>query len=582
MPSHQESDKEPLELAPKPAEHVPSPPTQSAPHPEPTLPQSQGADTGRRPGSTDVHRHWSEDAKHASGPAPEPTRAPEQAQGEGQGQTAAQAPVQSGPISVQPQNGLISAPEGVLSGQMLVSNNPEAVYQPGRITKGLRLGPGRAAVYVHHSNHTASALDFFLVVRKVGGGSMNVGSDGAKSSGAVTNDQHADPNYQTARDAIALGRKPITNHKSDGPEEIGIGGIAVSRDRHSADRSPIFDARYNLMLDSEAEVDVVCRARGDKTPLADLPMATGNTKAFLPGTYGRASGVYTGALWQSTSTLDVQSLAKHPVSYPLTTVASGPKAPVPKAEQQQQAEVPSPEQLGRILRESASADTAVLRIAKEVYRLDPTWLADKGILKNGAIDPSSETLKDGAYNRMLIQQAVAVREDMQALADLRARTKDDPDVKKVLEQFAATHTAAFLAKNQTLGAATDAANYGTIYSLEFILENAGDKAVPVSFKLENHNKYPYRGAVEYSAPDGGKVVDAFRDSKSGGAEGLMDLFVTRVAAAEEDKEKEKGAERKEGEDARGPKPTQSRVGLRFMSPGQIGSGQTLEISQGGK
>src|SRR5450432_2745763 len=109
---------------------------------------------------------------------------------------------------------------------MLVSNNPEGLSSPGTIVSAhAKAGP--LAAYIHHSNHTHTPLDMFLVVKpssgpvtaKLSGASAVTG--GAARAHEGKGEFAADPNV-----VVAAANEP--GNTADAHNRTNISKVATT------------------------------------------------------------------------------------------------------------------------------------------------------------------------------------------------------------------------------------------------------------------------------------------------------------------------------------------------------------------
>jgi hypothetical protein len=154
-----------------------------------------------------------------------------------------------------------SSASGPLTGEMLVSNNPEGLSSPGTIVSA-HAKAGALAAYIHHSNHTHGPLDLFLVV-KPDKGPVTVGLSGAsaatgtsKRASGGSGDWAADPNVIVAAANEAKGdAKDPDSHNRTNVSKVATGATPIQIGTLPAAGKgdpPLFDARYDVTLTGDA------------------------------------------------------------------------------------------------------------------------------------------------------------------------------------------------------------------------------------------------------------------------------------------------------------------------------------------
>ncbi len=428
-----------------------------------------------------------------------------------------------------------------LGGAMLVSNNPEGLTAPGTIMTA-QARAGHLAAYIHHSNHTRAPMDMYLVVKPSGGAvTTNVSGAAAatgtseRAHGGGNRDWAADPDVVVAaanqakghaKDPNAHNRVDVTKTGS-GATPIHIGSLPAM----GGGDPPLFDARFDLDLSGPAEIEVVAeRATGTSATAAanEKQLAVGNTKYEESGSNGRAAGVYAGATYQSDDTVKVSSL---PHKVPLTgSKFSGGPSPSVEAGQAMQVATPSTEVIAAAYKElQTSVDAATSYVLEHVFRISAAWLAT-------VKTPSAD------YQQIIDETRAAL-------------TKDRKDSKL-------TSTLAVIAKHRTIGATLDAASYGTMFEMAFLLDNdsKAEAKIGMSFLTDataarDHTKGAvFRGLVSV---DG--VEHAINHDTASGLQSTADLGGVADLKPEETK----------------------YVKVAFQSPGQISAGQELDIRKRG-
>lgn len=434
--------------------------------------------------------------------------------------TPSPAPQRRGPTRLEPD-------EDALSGAMLVSNNPEMIYGPGSLADSGKAVTDALAVYVHHSNHTDRALDFYLVFRPTGGKEFQASVRGAANTGVVGSDRTADPNYRTAdeyeaqRENAKLKADVDTRVGGAAPQSVKIASLAPHQ---------MLDGRLDVALGgAPCEVEVVCRHGAE----AVSGPATGNVKIDDPLTQGRAAGLYEGAMFRDEASIDVDAL---PAIYPLISGKFAEDgAPAPEAITQKRASVPSAEEIQAVLKKAKSVDAATVTLLERIWAVDPAWLRSAGVWNGTAIDTGAKLIAgDPSYQSLIVGLRDAVAEDM------------------ATQERKGTATRTFAEGHATIGAVADRGNYGTFYDVRLSLTNRGKTDAPVSVNFHNAVDNAFRGEVSFN----GRDVGVFRDSRNGkiGAVTLGSVNVPAGRSAE--------------------------AHVRFLGPGQTAAGQYLELKKG--
>jgi len=415
-----------------------------------------------------------------------------------------------------------ATPTGTLSGQMLVSNNPEGLSTPG-VVMSVSAKAGALGAYIHHSNHTKKPMDMFLVVKPTGGpvtailSGASAATGGAKRADGGKGEWAADPNVIVAAASEAAGdtndkdshnRTNITKHATNATP-IKIGTLPAG----GAGDPPLFDARYDVSLSGDAELSVVA---GDP---ANTKPATGNTKYELGSTNSRAAGLYEGA---SFATDDTALVSKLPFKKALTGSKFG-GGPSPKVEQAQ-ATISDANLSAR-----PKGDAGVVYVLEHAFRIAPTWLREKGVWDGTHL--TTKGLTDD-YATLIIE--------------LRAAT-DDAAVKAVI------------AKHPSVGAGLDAASYGTMFNVGVLIDNDTKAAANVSLDFltdATANRASREGAVFRGVVSVDGVDHAINNDT---ASHHANHSVLESAAIEAGHSK--------------------YVHVHFQSPGQISAGQELDVKK---
>jgi hypothetical protein len=429
-----------------------------------------------------------------------------------------------------------------LEGAMLVSNNPEGLASPGTIMAA-RAKAGHLAAYVHHSNHMHAPLDLYVVVKpdkgpvtaSISGASSSTG--GGERAHGGSGDWASDPNVVVA----AANTDPKANEQNrtnetktaNGATPIKIGTLPAA----GKGDPPLFDARYQVDLGGDAELEIVAE-RGGKASAnaaaADRGMATGNTKYELGGTNGRAAGIYEGASFASDDTVHMSKL---PFKKPLTGSKFTSSVPTPKATEQQAIATPAAATLSGITKAlDKSVDEAAAYALEHVFRIAPDWLREKGCW-----DGSHLTTKGLTDDYATI------------IGELKAALTSD----RGNRELAATKQV--FVRHPTIGATLDAASYGTMFEVDALLDNDTKSAATVELKFltdanaarANRPGAVYRGVVSVDGVD--RVIDNDTAHHLPSSASLGDATV---------------------------EPGQSKyVHVHFQSPGQISAGQELDIEK---
>lgn len=414
--------------------------------------------------------------------------------------------------------------EGPLGGAMLVSNNPEGLSSPGVILQ-TKAKAGALAAYVHHSNHTKKAMDISLVVKPTNGpvtatlSGASAATGGSKRADGGKGAWASDPNVVVAaaneaagdaKDKDSHNRTDITKHV-DGPTTIKLGTLPAG----GAGDPPLFDARYDLVLSGDAEIDVVAGGVTDA-------WAEGNTKYELAGTNGRAAGMYEGASFASDDTALVSKL---PFKKPLTGTKFG-GAPSPKVEQAQ-AVTASDATLEDALEQKG--DARAVFVLERVFRIAPSWLTEKGVW-----DGTTLTTK-------------GLTDDYAQLITSLKAAKDVAAIKAVI------------AKHPTVGAGLDAASYGTMFEVGVLIDN--DTKTKAGVVLDF--------LTDAAANAAGKPGAVFRGVVS--VDGVDHAINNDTASGHASHATLGSAEIEAGKS--------KYVHVHFQSPGQISAGQELDIKK---
>ena len=431
---------------------------------------------------------------------------------------------------------------GPLSGQMLVSNNPEGLATPGVIVSAAA-SAGSLAAYIHHSNHTRTPLDLFLVV-KPNGEPVTASLSGASAATGGAKRAHdgngawaADPNVVVAaaneakgdaNDADSHNRTNITQH-AVGATPIKLGTLPAG----GAGDPPLFDARYDIALSGDAELSVVAEKKGGAAA-SDTTMATGNTKYELGGTNGRAAGMYGGANFASDDTALVSKL---PFKKPLTGSKFTPDIASPKVEQAQSVAAPSEAVLAATKKELAtSIDAAAVYVLEHVFRIAPTWLREKGVWDGAQLTTNGLT---DDYAGIIDDLKTALAED-KAGKDLVA-------------------TKAAIAKHPSVGASLDAASYGTMFDVGVMIDNDTSATANVGLDF----------LTDASANRANREGATFRGLIS--VDGVDHAINNDTASHHPNHAELGGAQIEAGKS--------KYVHVHFQSPGQISAGQELDIKR---
>ncbi|CAN5659743.1 hypothetical protein BH11MYX1_BH11MYX1_09060 [soil metagenome] len=417
-----------------------------------------------------------------------------------------------------------ATPTGPLTGQMLVSNNPEGISTPG-VVMSAHAQAGSLGAYIHHSNHTKRPLDMFLVVKPSSGpvnatlSGASASTGGSKHADGGRGEWGADPNVVVAAASEAAGdakdrdshnRTNITQHAT-GATPIKLGTLPAG----GAGDPPLFDARYDVALSGEAELTVVAGDPKSQTP------ATGNTKYEFAGTNGRAAGMYEGA---SFATDDTALVSKLPFKKPLT----GSKfagAPSPKVSQAQRTITPSDATLAA----RPKGDAGAVYVLEHAFRIAPTWLHEKGVWDGTHLTTNGLT------------------PDYASLITELKSAKDDAAIKAVI------------AAHPDVGAGLDAASYGTMFNVGVLIDNDTKAAATVSLDFLTDavaNRAGKEGAVFRGVVSVDGVDHAINNDTASHHANHSVLESTAIAAGHS-----------------------KYVHVHFQSPGQISAGQELDIKK---
>jgi hypothetical protein len=419
---------------------------------------------------------------------------------------------------------ITATPTGPLTGPMLVSNNPEGISTPG-VVMSVQAKAGTLGAYIHHSNHTKRPLDMFLVVKptsepvtaSLSGASASTG--GAKRAHGGKGEWAADPNVVVAAASEAAGdardndshnRTSITQHAA-GATPIKLGTLPAG----GAGDPPLFDARYDVALSGDAELTVVAG-----NPKSQVP-ATGNTKYELPGTNGRAAGMYEGARF---ATDDTAQVSKLPFKTPLTgSKFSG--APSPKVEQAQPTITPSE----AVLAARPKGDAGAVYVLEHAFRIAPSWLREKGVW-----DGTHLTTK-------------GLTEDYASLITELKAAHDAAAIKDVI------------ANHPSVGAGLDAASYGTMFDVGVLIDNDTKAVANVSLDFLT-DAAANRAAKEGAVFRGVVSVDG------------VDHAINNDTASHHANHSVLGSATIEAGHSK-------YVHVHFQSPGQVSAGQELDIKK---
>jgi hypothetical protein len=432
---------------------------------------------------------------------------------------------------------------------MLVSNNPEGLSSPGAIV-AVDAKAGALAAYIHHSNHTKAPLDLFLVVKPEAGpvhvtmsGASDATGGGKRAADGPSGDWSQDPNVVVAA-ANTAGGQPhdrnannVTNLSRDAssPTSIAIGQLPAWDGKGD---QPLFDARFQLELSADAKVEVVAEranAAASGKAAGESAMADGNTKIEEGSSNGRAAGLYDGAKYASDDTVLVSKLP-HDLKLTGSKFSGGPS---PKREGAgPQVAAPSDATLQAARTKAAtSVDAATVMLLDRVFRISPEWLTEKQAWDGTHLKPDAL-----ASNPDYVQL-------IEALQGAVTADRSDEGMK---------NTKAVIASHSSLGASLDAASYGTMFQLAFLVDN--DTRAPANVDLTfitdigahatNAEGAVYRGMVTVDGVD-----HAINNDTAHGHPNATDLGSIGTIAADQSK----------------------YVHVSLQSPGQISAGQELEI-----
>jgi len=434
------------------------------------------------------------------------------------------------------------------SGQLLVSNNPELVYEPGLLLQGMRLEKGTAALYLHHFNRTSFArhkpsdplrdtLQYWARVTPAEG-AVKVGWNAAETTAECSgkdNTPGTDANAKTARKALEKDAAPLAAGEPLAAGAVRVFPVATAP---AGNAGLLTDVRAKLALSGPVKVDIGCRTPGGPTPEAEQKKASGNTKLATSGTHGRGAGVYDAAALTDQQSVDVSRLEGHPVLYPLTGVDGKIDAPLPVAQQQQKASDPKAALVGA--KAAKSTDAATLLLLHEVYHVSTRWLEDEiGVTRGGTILPQAswkQSKDDPSYKALVI--------DLEAKVEAARKSGSWDDV------------VAHIAANDTIGAKDDACSYGMIFDVTLGLDNqSGDSEAAMKLTLLNANKDPFRGSATIDGRPAWVTKNKPEEGKSAAGVALID-DAKKVPA------KGRGA-----------------YHFRMMSPGQTSTGHFLKLER---
>lgn len=436
---------------------------------------------------------------------------------------------------------------GPLVGEMLVSNNPEGLSSPGTILS-TQARAGKVAAYIHHSNHTRAPLDLFLVVKPKTGAPVTAKLAGASS--ATGDGKHAaggnaawsqDPNVvvaaaEVAHDAHDKHNQTHVTRVAHGATPIAIGTLPAL---HHGD-PPLFDARYDLDLSGDAELDVVAEPSGHASAAGaahEQRAAIGNTKYETGGTNGRAAGMYKGASFEADDTVSVSKL---PFAKALTgsKFAHGAPSPALTGAGAEQIATPSADVLATAHAKIAtSPDVAAVYLLEHVFRISADWLREKKAWNGSKLVPAGLTAD---YTGLISQLVGALSAD-----------RDDVTL---------THTQKVIASHHAIGAGLDAASYGTRFELAFLVDNDTNAAAKVgmSFLTDAGAAHAHaQGAVYRGLVSVDGVDHVINHDSAGGHQASADLGAVAQLAPAETK----------------------YVRVEFQTPGQVSAGQELDIKK---
>ncbi|HEY0250076.1 MAG TPA: hypothetical protein VGC41_01065 [Kofleriaceae bacterium] len=439
-----------------------------------------------------------------------------------------------------------------LSGTMLISNNPEAIMTPGKIVEE-HVGPGPLAVYAHHSNISGADLDVFMVVKPEGHGE-HWSRDGAHA--AQHDDHHTpggnrgqwqnDPNVfvSTVVEAkpgeAAYGMGDHAHGQAlDGPKVISLGTIPAVGPKAEP---LLLDARYHLDLDGPATVAIVAEPKKHGVaPDRDQRAAKGNMKYQERlgdhMTNGRASGLYTGAMFSEHETVE---LATTPVRKPLTGSTTDNGALSPQASHRQSRGALTADVIEAVRADLAKApEIAVVTLLDLHFRIARGWLAQKGASDGTRLHALPAGLAD--YQVLIDPLLKALRADVH-----------DPHL---------TRTKAAVDASPPIGADADGASYGTKFDVWYTLHNATNHGLGVELDFVTDTHAPaHPTKQDHAKPWLGTVrVDGVNhaiesDAHNGNYKPSTSLEDVTLHADER-------------------KP----VHVEFMSPGQATAGQAIDI-----
>ncbi|MEZ4367891.1 MAG: hypothetical protein R2939_16670 [Kofleriaceae bacterium] len=447
----------------------------------------------------------------------------------------------------------------VLSGRMLVSNNPEGLDSPGTIITA-EIAAGRIAAYIHHSNHTTTDLAMFLVVTPTGAGPVTVAMSGASAATGTSKRAQGnggalwskDPNVLVA--AAMEARDDGTGAGRD--RDLDLRTNLVKTDatamalplgklpRKRGGDPPLFDARYDLELSGDAKLAVVAEPAGASAAagaIAEDEFAVGNTKYEKSSTHGRAAGVYEGANWRSDDTYLLSQLPsrRYLTGSKFDSFAGKAENPSLVSGGSMQVVGPSAAVLAAARDKAGrSIDAATVYLAEEVFRISAHWLREKHAWNGTALTPSALS---GDYVTILDGLRTALRADL--------ASGNDDAVK------------AHVDANRNLGATVDAASYGTMFDVAILVDNDTASAGAFALNFITDFKAEEAGATKGNIYRGLVSVDGVdhpinHDTASG-----RQVEVTLGGAAR----LEPGAAK--------------YVHIQFLSPGQISTNQALEVQK---
>ncbi|MFT3694017.1 MAG: hypothetical protein QM831_12810 [Kofleriaceae bacterium] len=445
-----------------------------------------------------------------------------------------------------------------LSGSMLISNNPEAIMTGGKVVEQ-DVPAGPVAVYAHHSNISGKPLNVSMVVRPQHGGE-HMNRDGAHASqgdshhtpGSSSEQWSHDPNVfvstvaEAKKGEAAYGLGEHTRGEALGKVKVVPLGT-ISPVPHGKEPK-LFDARYHLDLDGPATIAIVAEeAQGGQSPADDKRMATGNMKyqELLTDpktgkhhmTNGRASGLYTGAMFSEHETIGLTGAA---VRKPLTGSSTLDNQLSPQADKPQLVGALQSQTVDAVRAQLAKGDIdhAVVILLEQQFRIATAWLKDKGVWDGTKLNPISaanSAMYD--YQTLITDLQVALRIDQHAA------------------ELAATRDA--IRKHSHIGATADGASYGTKFDVWYTLHNEtpGNLGLEIDFVTDtqkpapNGHHNPWRGTVRVDGHN--HVIESDGTNGYKAATELEDVTLTPD-------------ERK-------------AVHVEFMSPGQASAGQAIDI-----